>query len=133
MSEPRPFAAAPISSDRGEQSLSELPHPDLPTDKDRVALAATYPSKSEKEYCFFCGGTSCPARDATCNNCCKKGHYAKVCRSKGSATVATMFKPSLCAMTAAVPDSLSRAATYISFCKSFVLDFGITFSIILFK
>ena len=78
VSQPRPFAAVTISSDRGDQSLSELPHPDLSTDVDSVPLATTYPSKSKKKCCFCCGETlakhrSCSARDATCNNCGKKG------------------------------------------------------------
>lgn len=49
-------------------------------------------SMSRKSYsCFFCGGnqkhprTSCPARESTCNKCSKKGHWAKVCKSKDTA------------------------------------------------
>ncbi|XP_078075454.1 uncharacterized protein LOC144497885 [Mustelus asterias] len=37
--------------------------------------------------CYFCGGAKhprqkCPAKAVVCNQCGKKGHYAKVCRSK---------------------------------------------------
>ncbi|KFD63456.1 hypothetical protein M514_10596 [Trichuris suis] len=40
----------------------------------------------KKTRCFFCGlskheRTLCPARDAVCRRCSKKGHFAKVCRS----------------------------------------------------
>ena len=118
VSQPKPFTAATISSDKGDESLSELRHSDRSTDEDSVPLAITYPSKSKKKCCFFCCGTLhkrtwFPALEATCNNCGKKGHYAKICLSKDSATVVTTFKPSLCAMTAAVPGSLSRAATHV--------------------
>ncbi|UYV63574.1 K02A2.6-like [Cordylochernes scorpioides] len=45
-------------------------------------------SSNEKRKCFRCGyyqGHSkeqCPAKDAICNKCRKKGHFAKVCRTK---------------------------------------------------
>jgi hypothetical protein len=29
--------------------------------------------------------TNCPTKDATCNNCHKKGHFAKVCQSPAAA------------------------------------------------
>ena len=39
--------------------------------------------------CYFCGNKfsanhkqSCPARNVTCRNCSKKGHFAKCCTSK---------------------------------------------------
>jgi hypothetical protein len=41
--------------------------------------------------CKWCGRqpahqrTSCPAKDVTCNNCHKKGHFAKVCQSSAAA------------------------------------------------
>jgi uncharacterized protein (DUF427 family) len=41
--------------------------------------------------CKWCGRqpahqrTSCPAKDVTCNNCLKKGHFAKVCQSSAAA------------------------------------------------
>ncbi|UYV66966.1 hypothetical protein LAZ67_4003476 [Cordylochernes scorpioides] len=45
-------------------------------------------SSNEKRKCFRCGyyqGHSkeqCPAKDAICNKCRKKGHFAKVCHTK---------------------------------------------------
>ena len=47
---------------------------------------ASSSSASVKQVCFFCGNTrhprfKCPARNATCNNCGKHGHFSKVCKS----------------------------------------------------
>ena len=44
------------------------------------------------EKCMFCGNKRhprkmCPARMITCFKCSKKGHFAKVCRSKVYATI----------------------------------------------
>ena len=44
-----------------------------------------------KRKCFFCGGKlhasrSCPAVNAACHNCNKRGHFAKVCKSKAKHT-----------------------------------------------
>ena len=44
---------------------------------------------NNKDKCFFCGlnkhpRNSCPAKDSTCNNCGKTGHYTEVCKSKAS-------------------------------------------------
>ena len=49
--------------------------------------------------CYFCGNnrhprSQCPAKDATCAKCQKKGHYAKVCQSKAASKVsAGMHSP----------------------------------------
>ena len=49
--------------------------------------------------CYFCGNnrhprSKCPAKDATCAKCQKKGHYAKVCQSKAASKVlAAMHSP----------------------------------------
>ena len=64
--------------------------------------------------CFFCGRNrhprySCPARDTFCNNCGKKGHFAKVCRAVqvkkkqpyANALIATIHKN--------IPENLAKA------------------------
>ncbi|XP_064483033.1 uncharacterized protein K02A2.6-like [Ornithodoros turicata] len=52
----------------------------------------TSTSTRQDKQCFNCGGAwphkggkqSCPARNATCNACRKRGHFAVVCRSKNN-------------------------------------------------
>ena len=55
--------------------------PSSPTTGSEPFCASTNPT------CFFCGNarhprTRCPARDSTCYNCHKKGHFSKVCKSQ---------------------------------------------------
>ncbi|XP_035214100.1 uncharacterized protein LOC118187918 [Stegodyphus dumicola] len=55
------------------------------TNDDSEQLSVVAPIQSRK--CFFCGRdlhlrSFCPARDAICRGCGKKGHYQKVCKSK---------------------------------------------------
>ena len=48
--------------------------------------------KPENEKCYRCGenyphkGRPCPALNETCKHCHKKGHFAKVCRSRSNFT-----------------------------------------------
>ena len=84
---------------------------------DQESLAAVRKQSPVKKSCYFCGGflhanrASCPARDAVCHNCSKKGHFAKVCQSaKKAATVNAIYKPSLCTITAACPSDLKHAS-----------------------
>ena len=107
-------------------ATSSIPQPSALSDESS-SLAAAYPRRSK---CYFCGGSYhnrrvCPARDACCNNCKKKGHFRKVCRSNSNAgATATIYEdPSAIAaihgfptyncttgITAAFPQSLSHAA-----------------------
>ncbi len=53
---------------------------------DNAQAASTGSRFGVGQFCFFCGGarhsrSMCPARDAACNKCGKKGHYSKVCNS----------------------------------------------------
>ena len=77
---------------------------------------------------LLCGGSYhnnrfCPARDACCNNCNKKGHFRKVCRSNSSAdTTATIYEdpstiaaiPGFPTYNCTFPHSLSHAAGPLS-------------------
>jgi hypothetical protein len=52
-------------------------------DKNFSSTTAAASSKTEK--CFFCGNhrrprTVCPAKEAICRLCSKKGHYQRVCK-----------------------------------------------------
>ncbi|GFT42665.1 retrovirus-related Pol polyprotein from transposon opus, partial [Trichonephila clavipes] len=55
--------------------------------EETVATSAASSSSSRSQKCFFCGNdlhsrTLCPARDVSCRNCGKKGHYQRVCKSR---------------------------------------------------
>ena len=80
--------------------------------QDPDLSAATFTLKK----CYFCGDNLhnrriFPARNSNCNNCGKKGHYAKVCKSRASpGSTASMFTPTLCSVTASCPKSLEHAS-----------------------
>lgn len=66
--------------------------------------------------CFFCGNklhprTMCPAREAQCNKCKKRGHYQRVCRSNASTGPQSAYLTLASTYTAA--KSLKNACTDI--------------------
>ena len=69
--------------------------------------------------CYFCGNnrhprSKCPAKDATCDKCQRKGHYAKVCQSKAASKVsAAMHSPTQSSGSL----SKSTATTTLEKCK----------------
>lgn len=59
--------------------------------------------------------TKCPARDVTCNKCGRRGNFSKVCKSNSSvSTPATLYNPTLLAVTAAFPQNFSHTATEVN-------------------
>ena len=84
---------------------------------DNETTAAAVSSYMHKK-CQFCGNSAhnqknCPARNVTCHNCGKNGHFSKVCRFKGRPSqdvTAALFQPSLCALPEGCPKNLSQAA-----------------------
>ena len=85
--------------------------------------------------CYFCENSrhprsKCPAKDATCAKCQKKGHYAKVCQSKAYSQVsAFMHSPVIATIKCSV--SLYKSMATVSFGKMKALvDSGSTESFI---
>lgn len=99
-----------------------IPQADVGLDPpiDLATLAAASGIQGQK--CFFCGNSrhprsKCPARDATCSKCQKKGHFQKVCR--GGAPRSTLpwqgeGNPTLTSISAAVPQSLVKSTIMVS-------------------
>ena len=63
-----------------QETSSKFPEMVNENEISSPVLAAVAPK------CFFCGNkkhsrAACPAKDAVCNRCQKKGHFAKVCKS----------------------------------------------------
>ena len=108
------------------------------TDENEVTAALSSANKK----CFFCGSKAChprkncPARNAICYKCQKKGHFSKCCKSKrpltASITTFSSSKPQLCAITPA-PTCLSYATITSSVCGhklSTIVDSGSSLSYI---
>ena len=98
-------------------STSEIIEPYSPESQSSIAaLRKGTKQATRKKSCYFCGGpmhasrSLCPARDATCHNCSKTGHFSKVCQSKKDASLSVIFSPTLCAITAACPPNLRHAS-----------------------
>ena len=94
------------------------------TSKLEETVAAAMNKK--KKNCWFCDGSfhsrnQCPAQDAECNYCGKRGHFAKVCLSaakekntkKINAIIANENKNNLCAITSAVPSCLKSSSVNV--------------------
>ena len=80
MSSPTPARLSdppPASSSQASARLSDPP----PASSSQASARLSDPK------CYFCGGhgkhprVRCPARNAICRNCSKRGHFAQVCRS----------------------------------------------------
>ena len=73
-----------------------------------------------KSKCMFCGNNvhpraQCPARDATCFKCTKKGHFAKVCKSPVFSGKSNRYTKSVVStILASVPKSNESNAGYSS-------------------
>lgn len=77
------FSAAAAASEVIQQETKDM------SLNDSTSASTTNNNQSSK--CYFCGLSrhprhTCPAKDATCRKCQKKGHFAKVCLSKKSQT-----------------------------------------------
>ncbi|XP_063624762.1 uncharacterized protein LOC134796503 [Cydia splendana] len=87
------------------------------------------PALRSNRKCFFCGGRvhprkTCPAFDASCQLCNKKGHFANVCRSKNQTSAAISDTNNVSSsIVAASPSSLRKTTipTYINGIKAEVL------------
>ena len=79
-------------------------------------MASVQPRKFKEKKCFFCGTSFhdrsfCPARSAVCYNCKKKGHFARVCKSRQSTSpgVSAMVPTNQLCATQLAPSCLPHA------------------------
>ena len=72
-------------SSSGSHSLAVVvTNPRVPNDSEKVSASAK--TTAATETCFYCGCSlhpryTCPARNAICHKCGKKGHFASVCQA----------------------------------------------------
>lgn len=79
-----PSLTAGIHSNKENGIESPVPGEFQEGEDTQVSAYTTGGARGKK--CYFCGGPfhprpSCPARNAICRNCSRKGHYFRVCKS----------------------------------------------------
>ena len=72
---------------RSESAYEDTVHRMGPVERDTQAQKSTGAKDTNKPRCFRCDSVQhlanrCPLKDASCHNCGKKGHIARVCRNK---------------------------------------------------
>ncbi|XP_015749527.1 PREDICTED: uncharacterized protein LOC107329347 [Acropora digitifera] len=87
-----------------------------PVDRLEANTLAAEVTKTTSLSCYFCGNnrhprSKCPAKDATCAKCQKKGHYAKVCQSKAASKVSAAMHSPIIATTQSSGSLLKSTAT----------------------
>ena len=99
-------------------TASEIVHQNqVDSQVDSTHSDSTFAAADPK--CFFCGNckhprSKCPAKDAICNKCQKRGHFAKVCRGKASKpneVSAALWLPTLA--TVGTPPALKRSTAAV--------------------
>ena len=116
------------TAQKSSEAYGSLGPPPLPV---AATTTTSPPSASDPESfvaavsgakCYFCGNSKhprqkCPAKDATCRRCQKKGHFAKVCRSNPTGeqggTAAAMY-PTLAAVTSSTPPALLKSSSEVT-------------------
>ena len=115
---PSAFPTAATTSSAAT-SLSPPSQVGIHEDECEGTLAATTGAK-----CYFCGYSKhprhkCPAKDATCRKCQKRGHFAKVCKSNPprgqpeGGTTASMH-PTLATVPSSTPPTLLKSSTEVT-------------------
>ena len=75
-----------------EKQAKGIEEQDKLTQAAEVQTVKEEKRKPENKKCYRCGenyphkGRPCPALNETCKHCHKKGHFAKVCRSRSNST-----------------------------------------------
>ena len=125
-------ATAPI------EELHQSVH-DMSLLETNTSASATNNSPSQSK-CYFCGlsrhpRSACPAKDAVCKKCNKKGHYQRVCLSKKSGTSASTYDsgPQIAVVASASVSGLSLVTVTVKLSKHYtkaLLDTGSTESFI---
>ena len=106
-----PVTAAAVPPETAAAALGVQQGDNQSPDESQLSAA------SARQKCFFCGRNRhprnvCPARNAICLNCSKKGHYQTVCRSP--AVSPSQNPVSHAMLSAASPGTLSKATVSVT-------------------
>ena len=117
-------------AEKQNQTYSQTSHQlnatseELPKDTNSTEISTdrVTASAQKQEKCWFCGfsrhpRSKCPARDAICKKCHKKGHYEKQCLSKSKKFSAATNQIEEPTFLATIGQSLSKATIKVQINK----------------
>ena len=77
-----PYSVTAATGQKQDDIVSNSATNQQPITEEEKSTLAVAQRTGNKQKCFFCGNNAharrfCPAKDATCHNCGKKGHFSK--------------------------------------------------------
>jgi len=93
------YTLADMIVDGRKQETSQVQATGIDSQFRDISLKLKKLDTRSQKHCFNCGysfphkGKPCPARNATCSLCARRGHFAKMCRSKQATQTSRNTQP----------------------------------------